>query len=354
MEEGISVVIPSRSGRSLLERLMPGLLRELEGIRSEVIVVDNGSFDGTAKWLAAEYPGVLVEHSARHLSFARAVNRGIARARFAKLLLLNNDMTLETGFFPALLGAFDAVPDLFCATAQILLPPGQRREETGKAVMTPRPGRQDFPVRCELPIEGEDHSYVLYGSGGCSLFDAAKLRALGGVNEVYEPAYVEDLDLGFRGWQRGWPSVFVAGAKVVHRHRATTSRYYSQRELDRMLERNYLRFLAGTVASGDVFLRLWKQAMDRLNQRAARQVPEPAAMWALRRAWQALFWMGDAPACAMDEEAILGIGSGDVAVFAGAARSGRPLVLVASPYIPFPLSHGGAVRMFNLMHARRG
>ena len=351
LEEGISVVIPSRSGRSLLERLLPGLTRELEGIQSEVIVIDNGSFDGTAKWLAAEYPGVRVEHNARHLSFARAVNCGIERARFSKVLLLNNDMTLEAGFFPALLGAFDAVPDLFCATAQILLPPGQRREETGKAVMTPRPGRQDFPVRCELPIEGEDHSYVLYGSGGCSLFDAGKLRALGGVNEIYEPAYVEDLDLGFRGWQHGWPSVFVAGAKVVHRHRATTSRYYSQRELDRVLERNYLKFLAASVASGDVFLRLWKQAMDRLNQRAARQVPEPAAMFALRRAWQALFWVGEAPACTMDEEAILGIGSGDVAVFPGTTRSGRPLVLVASPYIPFPLSHGGAVRMFNLMRA---
>ena len=89
---------------------------------------------------------------------------------------------------------------------------------------------------------------MLYGSGGCSLYDAAKLRALGNVDEVYEPAYVEDLDLGYRAWQRGWPSVYVAGAVVEHRHRATTSRYYTEAQLARILEINYLRFVARAVS----------------------------------------------------------------------------------------------------------
>ena len=68
--------------------------------------------------------------------------------------------------------------------------------------LAPKAG--EFPVTCIEPIEGEDHTYVMYGSGGCSLFDTGKLRQLGGLLETYEPAYVEDLDLGFRGWQRGW------------------------------------------------------------------------------------------------------------------------------------------------------
>ena len=121
-------------------------------------------------------------------------------------------MLVEPEFFAALRAAFRAVPDLFSATAQIFFPEGARREETGKAVMPFAWERKptDFPVRCELPFAGEDLSYVLYGSGGCSLFDARKLAQLGGFDEIYEPAYVEDLDLGFRGWQQGWPSVFVA------------------------------------------------------------------------------------------------------------------------------------------------
>ncbi len=338
--DGISVVVPSRNGRALLESLLPGVLEDLAGIPHEVIVVDNGSEDDTAGFLKAGYAGVTVETSARPLSFARAVNRGIARAGFSHVCLLNNDMVVEPGFFRALRAAFDEVPDLFCSTAQILFPPGVRREETGKAVM-PRLGLTDFPVSCEEPVAGEDLSYVLYGSGGCSLYDAAKLRTLGSVGEVYEPAYVEDLDVGFRAWQRGWPTVFVAGARVEHRHRATTSRYYSEQDLSRILEINYLRFLAGAVATPAVFQRLWRHAVYRLRLMKAA---EPLAF-----AGRAFRLVKRPPQLAMPEEAILALGSGDVAVFPGRVRSASPVVLVASPYLPFPLSHGGAVRMYNLM-----
>jgi len=106
---------------------------------------------------------------------------------------------------------------------------------------------------------------VLYGSGGCSLYDAARLHALGGVDQAYEPAYVEDLDLGYRAWQRGWPSVYVAGAVVEHRHRATTSRYYTEAQLERILEVNYLKFLVRAVANPKLFRKLWRQATRRLR-----------------------------------------------------------------------------------------
>ena len=77
-EAGISVVIPSRNGKSLLAAQLPGIVRELERFPSEIIVVDNGSDDGTADWLRTEWPQVRVEISPAPLSFARAVNRGIA------------------------------------------------------------------------------------------------------------------------------------------------------------------------------------------------------------------------------------------------------------------------------------
>ena len=138
----------------------------------------------------------------------------------------------------------------------------------------------DFPLRCDEPLPGEDGTPVLYGSGGCSLYDAAKLRALGGVDEAYEPAYVEDLDLGYRAWQRAWPSVYVAGAVVEHRHRATTRRYYTEEQLEAVLEVNYLKFLARAVADRAVFARLWKQALDRLLLLGEK----PSARDALRQA----------------------------------------------------------------------
>jgi GT2 family glycosyltransferase/glycosyltransferase involved in cell wall biosynthesis len=350
--EGIGIVIPSRNGRELLANMLPALLPQLG--RGEIIVSDNGSTDGTAEWLAQRYPEVRVIRTAAPLSFARAVNLGTLASGFTRTLLLNNDMIVQPGFIEALRSSFDRVPDLFCATAQIFFPPGVRREETGKAVWR-RDQPRDFPVRCDEPVPGEDLTWVLYGSGGCSLLDTAKLRALGGVSEAFDPAYVEDLDLGYRAWKRGWPSVFCAGAQVEHRHRGTTSRYYTAEQIDSFVERNYLRFLIHAVGSAALFRSLWLDAIRRLQLNAMGG--SGAALNTLRNIPR----IGPRPPQAtgpLSETEILALGNGEVAVFPGLLmRSHDPqrrVVVVASPYLPFPLSHGGAVRIYNLMKHAAG
>jgi len=343
LTDGVSVVVPSRDGKDLLATMLAALAPQLGA--GEIIVCDNGSSDGTAAWLAEHFPAVRVIVSPRPLSFARAVNQGILEARFSHVLLLNNDMIVEPGFIDALRAAFAQVSDLYCATAQIFFPPGIRREETGKAVWR-REGPLDFPVRCDDPLPGEDLTPVLYGSGGCSLFDTVKLREMGGVSEVYDPAYVEDLDFGYRAWKRGWPSVFCAGARVEHRHRATTARFFTPRQLDFFVEQNYLRFLLHAVGSPALFRQLWKEAIRRLQLMAMngngaaldtlRQVPSSASRPL-------------PPTGALSEEEIFALGNGDLASFPGHAPERANTVVIASPYLPFPLSHGGAVRMYNLM-----
>jgi GT2 family glycosyltransferase/glycosyltransferase involved in cell wall biosynthesis len=329
--EGISVVIPSRNGRALLARCLP----RITGAQ-EIIVVDNGSTDGTAEWLAQAFPDVLVERDAAPLAFATAMNRGIRRARYSHVCALNNDMEVEAGFLAALRACFDAVPELFCASAQIFLPEGRRRQETGKTVLAADPGVLDLPLRCDVPLEGEDLSYVLYGSGGCSLYDARKLAALGGFDESYTPAYVEDLDLCVRAWSRGWPSVYCAGARALHHHRATTARYFTARQLDTALESNYVRFLGRAVASPERFTRMWRHAVLRLK---ALGKAEPLAVAATLPCTPVL----------RGEDTFFDLTNGETAVFPGRRPAGRPAVLVASPYLPFPLAHGAAVRIFNLL-----
>ncbi len=343
---GVSVVIPSRNGQELLRQCLPPLLAQSP---DQVIVVDNGSTDGSADWLRANFPEVAVVCSAAPLSFAAAINAGLARASFAHLCLLNNDMEVEPGFLDALSGALREEPELFCATAQIFFPAGRRREETGKAVMPPGAGPFDFPITCILPVEGESRSPVLYGSGGCSMYDTAKLRALGGLDKSFTPAYVEDLDIGFRGWQHGWPTVFVPEARVLHRHRSTTSRYFSEAEIQSAVEKNYLRFLLKNVSGP--FDRLWSHAVDRVNLLAATDRSPAKYFDALGFAGRIRAARPPSPQAISDED-VLALGSGEVTRFAGRQRSAGPRVTIASCYAPFPLSHGGAVRMYNLM--RRG
>ncbi|MBI3679463.1 MAG: glycosyltransferase [Acidobacteria bacterium] len=350
--DGISVIIPSRNGKDLLARLLPGVLAQLPET-AEVIVIDNGSDDGTFWFLESDFPSVRVEVNAVPLSFAAAANRGLAAARYSHVCLLNNDMALEPGFFAPLRRRFDQVPDLFCSTAQILFPEGMRRQETGKAVWWPQeagrtPG--DFPIRCLEPLTGEDGTYVLYGSGGCSMYPAARLEQIGGFDEMLAPAYVEDLDVCWRGWQRHWPTVYTADARVTHFHRGTTSRYYKPEMLQSFLEYNFLRFLARHVAAPDLFRRLWRDAVVRLNLLATEQLWTVA--WALQSlcfAWKATRLLEQRPQPLWPEDWILAIGSGANAVFPGRLHRGNPRLLIVSPYLPFPLSHGAAVRIYNLM-----
>ncbi len=165
-------------------------------------------------------------------------------------------------------------------------------------------------------MEGEDQSYVLYGSGGCSLYDAAKLNALGGFDEAYQPAYVEDLDLGVRAWTHGWPSVYCAGAKVLHQHRTTTSRYFSQSQLDLALDVNYTRFLAQAVGDRELFGRLWDHNTLRL-----KALHKTEALQATSRM--------DASSVAECDGGFFHLVNGETAVFPGRPQSGKPVVLIA-------------------------
>ncbi len=97
-------------------------------------------------------------------------------------------------------------------------------------------------------------------------------------------------------------------------------------QLDAILEANFVRFLA---RSGWV----WRENLKRLRRQGKVDALRVAA--------------GPLPHGRGSEA--LALVSGDVAVFPGKARSGRPVILIASPYLPFPLSHGAAVRMYNLM-----
>jgi GT2 family glycosyltransferase/glycosyltransferase involved in cell wall biosynthesis len=336
-------VIPSRDGRELLREMLPPLIADASD--AEIIVVDNGSSDATVEWLAREYPAIHTLESPEPLSFAQAVNLGICEARTSRTLLLNNDMIVQPGFVAALEAAFDRVPDLFCATAQIIFPPGVRREETGKAVWR-RANDMEFPVRCDDPLPGEHLTWVLYGSGGCSLFDTGKLLTLGGVSEIYDPAYVEDLDLGYEAWKRGWPSVYCGGAVVEHRHRSTTSRFYSERQIDFFVERNYLRFVAKAVSEPALFEDLWRAGIRRLQLQA--MAGRGAALDALRDV-PAISKSPVAASGPLTESDILALMNGDIALFRGGGLDRGMSVLIASPYLPYPLAHGGAVRMFNLM-----
>ncbi|MDP8990861.1 MAG: glycosyltransferase, partial [Acidobacteriota bacterium] len=127
-----AIVIPNWNGRDLLEKYLPSVVAAAERVAgSEVIVVDNGSSDGSAEFVRERFPQVRVMALETNLGFGGGSNAGFRAARHDVVVLLNSDMRVEPDFLPPLLQGFSDA-QVFSVACQIFFSdPHKIREETG-------------------------------------------------------------------------------------------------------------------------------------------------------------------------------------------------------------------------------
>jgi GT2 family glycosyltransferase/glycosyltransferase involved in cell wall biosynthesis len=240
-----SVVIVSWEGKDLLAESLPPLLRALQvhGGNHEVIVLDNGSTDGTEAYVRAQFPGVRVVRSERNEYFGGGNNLAVREAKNDIVILLNNDMIVQEDFLAPLLQAFSD-GDVFAVASQVFLAdPLKPREETGKT--RARFNGCDLDWRHE-PItdadEQREYGPVFWGHGGAVAIDRYKFQLLGGFDRMYDPFYVEDADISYQAWKLGWRCLLAVKSKVIHKHRASTSRFGSE-FITQVVRRNHELFI---------------------------------------------------------------------------------------------------------------
>ena len=229
----------------------------------------------------------------------------------------------------------------------------RRREETGLSQGWWKDGALRVRHRID---EGVKSLYpCFYGGGGSSAFDRAKFLELGGFDPLLAPFYLEDTDLGFLAWKRGWKVLYQPRSVVYHEHRGTIGRRFTDRQIRDVLAKNFLLWawknihewprlashfffsLSGalvSVAIGDSPARASLQGL----WRAFRQLPR-----AVRSRWSARDL-----AVVDDTEAFRRpLGGYFRDRFAQIApRPERLRVLFVSPYPIFPPVHGGGVFMY--------
>lgn len=216
---GISVVIPSYNGAALLEANLPPLIAALReaGADYEIIVSDDASSDGSAGFLKKNYPGVILIENAENSGFSTNINRGIARASKPLTFLMNTDIRLEPGYFAPLLPYFSE-PGVFGVMGRIIGADDDRLQDSAKYPR--RNGVQVDGSANYLPARG-NRAPSLFLSGAEALVDTARLKALGGFDEIFSPFYGEDLDLGLRAWRSGWTCWYEHAAVCRHRTSST-------------------------------------------------------------------------------------------------------------------------------------
>jgi beta-1,4-mannosyl-glycoprotein beta-1,4-N-acetylglucosaminyltransferase len=240
-----SIVIVTWEGKDLLAESLPPLLSAVrsQGGDHEILVVDNGSTDGTEEYLREHFPEVRVVRSEKNLYFGGGNNLGVRNANNDIVVLLNNDMIVHEDFLQPLLSGFHS-RDTFAVASQVFLAdPSKRREETGKTRIAFRGGDLDWRHETIVPSdENQKYIPVLWGHGGAVALDREKFLWLQGFDPLFDPFYVEDADLSYSAWKVGWQCVLATESKVVHKHRSSTSRFGHQ-FIGQIVRRNQLLFL---------------------------------------------------------------------------------------------------------------
>ncbi len=349
-----SIVIPNWNGRDLLEKYLPSVVEATKNNPAhEVIVVDNGSTDGSADYVRRNFPTVRLLALERNLGFGGGCNAGVAAARNGVVVLLNSDMRVEPDFLAPLLAGFSD-ERVFSVSCQIFFSdPNKRREETGLTLGWWENGGLRVSHRLDEAIT--ERYPCLYGGGGSCAVDRAKFLELGGFDEVLAPFYLEDADLGYRAWKRGWTVFYEPRSVVYHEHRGTIGKRFREEEIQAVLKKNFLLFAWKNIhewrrlaphffftAAGVMVSSFFGDSPERPNLRglwrAVKQLPGAIRSRARGRRQAAID----------DTEAFRRpLGGYFRDRFQTAEPAREPLnVLFFSPYPICPPTHGGGVFMY--------
>jgi hypothetical protein len=242
----VAVVVPSWNTIGFLPACL-GSLGE-QGVEVELVVVDNGSGDGSVEYLERE--GVRHVALPGNVGFAAAVNLGAARTRAAAILVLNADTVLEPGCLGTLLEALEAEPGLGGVQPRILQLEGgpdaprsvdsARLYSAGQALT--RDGRAyELGMGEEQGAWSAERREVFGVCGAACLLRRELFADLGGYDESYF-AFYEDVDLNVRARIAGWRFEYVPEAVVWHVGNAAWQEGFERPAADnaRLVARNRL------------------------------------------------------------------------------------------------------------------
>lgn len=220
----VSVVIVNWNGRHLLGECLDSLLaRIIDGV--EIVLVDNGSRDGSGEYVRMRYPDVKVLELPENLGFAGGNNAGIRIASGKYIALLNNDTRVDQDWIANLLAAAETSPpaigmwaskilsydhpEILDNVGLLLYPDGSAR---GKGRLDADQGQYDTQQE------------ALFPSGCAALYRREMLDEIGVFDEEFF-AYADDVDLGLRARLAGWGCVYVPTARVYHKYSSSSSAY---------------------------------------------------------------------------------------------------------------------------------
>lgn len=236
MVPNVTVLILNFNGRDDLVTCLESLAElTYPQERTEILVVDNGSTDGSADYVASHFPDVRLIRLPENVGFAKGNNVGVEAATGEYIALLNNDMRVDPEWLSALVDVIETDPDVAAVGSKILTWDGDDIDFVGGTVNFYGMGFQ--PQDKEALADGTIRE-VLFACGGAMLIKRDVFIDVGGFDEDYF-AYFEDVDLGWRLWVLGHRVLLAPRSVTYHRGHTTGKKFATERRA-LLYERNAL------------------------------------------------------------------------------------------------------------------
>jgi len=220
----VSVIILNWNGKRFLEECLSSL-RCQTFTDFEVILVDNGSNDGSVEFIKANFPDFvrLIENKV-NLGFSGGNNVGIRSAVGKYIVLLNNDTRADPGWLEELVKVAESHPGVGMCASKVYLDTQRRIIDTVGHLIY-RDGLNRGRGRLELDVGQYDiQEEVFFPSGCAALYKREMLDEIGLFDEDFF-AYGDDTDIGIRGRLTGWKCLYVPTAIIYHKYSGSTSPY---------------------------------------------------------------------------------------------------------------------------------
>lgn len=221
----VSVVIPNFNGLAYLEGVLSSL--ERQSMKNfEVILVDNGSTDGSCAFVASQYSWVHIIELSENFGFSRAVNEGIKAARAPYVLLLNNDTEVEPDFLKEMTEGLQRHKKAFSCQAKMIQFHDRDKMDDGGNYYCALGWA--FAGGKGKAAEHYDKEKKIFSScAGAAIYRKKIFEKIGYFDDEHF-AYLEDLDVGYRARIYGYENWYIPGAVVYHVGSGTSGSRYNQ------------------------------------------------------------------------------------------------------------------------------
>lgn len=220
----VSIVIPNWNGKKFLPGCLDSLA-QLDYGDVEIIIVDNGSKDGSVELLQSQYPQVKLVRFAKNTGFSVAVNAGIKASQGEFVALLNNDTVVEPNWISEMVRVLVEHPEAGSAGCKMLAY-DDRTLLDGAGDGYRRGGLPGRIGHRERDLgQFDTQRYILGACGGAALYRRSLFDDIGMFDEDYF-AYLEDVDLGLRAQSAGYKCIYVPSAVMYHLGCGTTGSGY--------------------------------------------------------------------------------------------------------------------------------